>query len=907
MILSGTLLTPTGEPYKNSSVRITANNTSEQVLMFVTKDFKTDEDGEYEIDVPNGWYHVSVFSLEYRSYANIGNIEITDDTTQTTINELLMLDQTAHSDGLAAQVAADAASALASKNAAAVSASQATVSATASQTSATNSQASATASAASASQAASTVGTLSLADAYSRIAMPENLAQLRALGAPTLLPAGRTFTIPVAGHTTAQDGGEGDWYWQANSNEPDDNAMVVLPTGYVGVGRYKRSSVDFVRPEYFGAIGDFVWATQTGTVNTTALQKMFNWANKTGAEIHPLAGKKYLTDSIYLYYDAVLNPDWPGRGGRTKIVGQANGHATGALEDPGCAFVHVNGSTGPLLAVKGLFSIQNPTGMAGYFSLEDFNLVGGNLTSDVLLLQGSQGSIFLKNYTVKVVNPAGNGITESTTWEAMHQNGLIRGGATGLGNWSGTLLDIRTDGSSGQTNMKIYMNVDCYRGGNGIRIGRRGFTEGTFGPLVFIGGQTSNSDQNGLWLDGGVIAFTSIGQQFEGGQKNAIKIDREYAPGLLATDIARNVKFINSYITGCGLVEDGSNDSYAIHVANGDGIYFEGTTFNNMGDGISVNQELVTNFKFLNPTIRTVRTYGATSGTGVNFYGAAQAIQKFQLEDPIFNQNPSVQFNDAAKESFSRFENGGFLSSSGNTVPGISQGGTYGSSSVKNLNFNNSSPLTVTNITGGRTKQLLHISFSNTNTSIASNGNIFLQDGRDFTPKTARATLTLQFDGSIWQEVSRSNSSAPRTIVLQTSAIAIPHPGTITTEHTFASVVVPAGILGLNGILEVDAVFSYTNNSNTKSFKFRYGGGAFFASSATATASAGFLKQLQNRGVTNSQVGASASSQTYGTSASAPYTSAIDTTVTTSVDITGQLAVGTDAMTLERYTVRVIV
>lgn len=130
MILSGTLLTPTGEPYKNSSVRITANNTSPDVLMFVQKDFKTDEDGEYEIDVPNGWYHVSVFSLEYRSYVNIGNIEITDETTETTINALLMIGQTAGSDPLVAQVSADAASALASKNAAAVSAAQAADSAT---------------------------------------------------------------------------------------------------------------------------------------------------------------------------------------------------------------------------------------------------------------------------------------------------------------------------------------------------------------------------------------------------------------------------------------------------------------------------------------------------------------------------------------------------------------------------------------------------------------------------------------------------------------------------------------------------------------------------------------------------------------------------------------------------------
>ncbi len=900
MILSGTLLTPTGEPYKNASVRITANNTSPDVLMFVQKDFKTDVDGEYEIDVPNGWYHVSVFSLEYRSYVNIGNIEVTDDSTETTINALLMIGQTAHSDPLVAQVAANAASALASKNAAAVSATNAANSATASQTSADESEASAN-------LAASTVGTLSLADAYSRIALPENIAQLRALGAPTLLPAGRTFTIPVAGHTIPRDGGEGDWYWSANSSEPDDNAMVVLPTGYSGAGRYKRSYIDFVRPEYFGAIGDFVWATQTGTINTTALQNMFNWANKTGAEIHPLAGKKYLTDSIYLHYDAALNPNWPGRGGRTKIVGQANGHATGALEDPGCAFVHVNGSTAPLLSVKGMFSLENPTGMAGYFSMEDFNLVGGNLSSDVLLLQGAQGSIFLKNYTVKVVNPAGNGITESTTWEAMHQNGLIRGGATGLGTWTGTLLDIRSDGTAGQTNMKIYQNVDCYRHGDQFESRCRGEVQGTFGPLVFIGGQTSNSDEYGLWLDGGVIAFTSIGQQFEGGQKNAIKIDREYAPGLLATDLARNVRFINSYITGCGLVEDGSNDSYAIHVANGDGIYFEGTTFNNVGDGISVNQELVTNFKFLNPTVRTVRTYGTTSGTGVNFYGAAQSIQKFELEDPIFNQNPSVQFNAAAIEAFSRYAAGGYLSNTGSTSVSLSQGGPYGSSAIKNINLNNPSPLTVVNFTGGKTKQILHISFSNTNTTVDSNGNIFLQDARAFTPKNGKATLTLQFDGAAWVEIGRSNGAEPRAIVLQTSAVAIPHPGTITTEYTFVSVVVPASILGLNGILEVDAVFSYTNNANTKSFKFRYGGGAFFASSATATSSAGFLKQIQNRGSVSSQVGASASSQTYGTSASAPYTSAIDTTVTTSVDITGQLAVGTDAMTLERYTVRVIV
>lgn len=130
MILSGILLTPTGVPYSNSLVRITANNTNPDVLQFVSKDFRTTVDGEYEIDVPNGWYSVSVFVNSYHSFTSIGNIEITDETTETTINALLMIGQTAGSDPLVAQVAADAASALASKNAAAVSATNAADSAT---------------------------------------------------------------------------------------------------------------------------------------------------------------------------------------------------------------------------------------------------------------------------------------------------------------------------------------------------------------------------------------------------------------------------------------------------------------------------------------------------------------------------------------------------------------------------------------------------------------------------------------------------------------------------------------------------------------------------------------------------------------------------------------------------------
>lgn len=734
-----------------------------------------------------------------------------------------------------------------------------------------------------------------------------NMASLLVLPIP-VVPAGRTVVIYVAGFYFVGDGGEGDWFWESNSNEAHDGCMVVNPPGNAGAGRWKRVLTDEVRPEYFGAVGNFSWTTQQGTVNTVALQAALCYCNRKGAILRPMAGKKYLTDTLRLYFDAVLNPNWSGRAGRVSIMGHGNGHATGALEDPGTAFVHVNGSANPLVELKGLFSIENPTGMGGYFSLMNFNLVGGTSTTDVLRMQGAQGSILLQNYTVKVQNPAGNGIVESTTWEATHINGLIRGSASGTGAWTGVGLDITTDGSFGQTNMKCYTNVDCYKMGYGIRIGRRGAVQGTFGPLVFIGGQTSLADHHGLWLDGGVISFTSIGQQFEGCQRNAIKISREYEPGELANDLVRNVKFSQNYITGSGLVEDGSYDSYAIHIQDGDHITIEGMTFNTMGNGLAYNAELVTNMHIIRPLIRTVRTYGAEEGTGFLSYGLAPAIQKFECTDAVFNQNPLYQFNDAAIEQFSRYAAGGYLSNAGQTTPSISMGGAWASDSIDNLNFNNPEPLTVTDILGGRTKQVLRLSFSNNLTTIASNGNIYLEEGRDFTPKNSKGTLTLQHNGVAWVELSRSYGNEPKTIVLETSAVARPHPGTITTEHTFVTVNVPPSLLGLNGVLEVEAVFSYSNNANTKSMRFKFGGGSFFSTSATATSSAAFVKKLQNRGDVASQLGEAPTSQAGGgTNANPPYTSAIDTTQTVAVTITGQLAVGTDTMTLERYVVRVIV
>jgi hypothetical protein len=94
MILSGTLLTPTGEPLANVSLRLTAMRTSEDVLKFTTQDFRTGQNGDYEIDVPPGAYALSMHSPRSgQSYLNVGTLYITEDMQMTSISELLMLDE----------------------------------------------------------------------------------------------------------------------------------------------------------------------------------------------------------------------------------------------------------------------------------------------------------------------------------------------------------------------------------------------------------------------------------------------------------------------------------------------------------------------------------------------------------------------------------------------------------------------------------------------------------------------------------------------------------------------------------------------------------------------------------------------------------------------------------------------
>jgi hypothetical protein len=97
---------PTGQPLKSAFVRLVAKSTSEQVLKTTSGGFSTDEDGEYSVDCPFGNYAVVLFGSNGNT--TIGSIVIDENTTETNINDLIILGDTAASNPLVQQVREDA-------------------------------------------------------------------------------------------------------------------------------------------------------------------------------------------------------------------------------------------------------------------------------------------------------------------------------------------------------------------------------------------------------------------------------------------------------------------------------------------------------------------------------------------------------------------------------------------------------------------------------------------------------------------------------------------------------------------------------------------------------------------------------------------------------------------------------
>jgi hypothetical protein len=157
--------------------------------------------------------------------------------------------------------------------------------------------------------------------------------------------------------------------------------------------------------------------------------------------------------------------------------------------------------------------------------------------------------------------------------------------------------------------------------------------------------------------------------------------------------------------------------------------------------------------------------------------------------------------------------------------------------------------------------------------------------------------------GTIWKPLGGH-------LVLAASATPQSVTGTI-SETTLATVAIPAGLMTANGQLRIRTLWSYTNSSNNKILRVRLGGTSgtiFLGPTLTTTAGAQIDTQTRNRNAQNSQVGFNFGGSTgLGTTTGTPTTGSVDTSAAQDLIISGVLANTGETITLESYTIELLI
>ncbi len=97
--------------------------------------------------------------------------------------------------------------------------------------------------------------------------------------------------IGVRGFSAFGDGGGGQFYWDPNSTEPENNGITVVPSSNPPSGRWKRNYQGAVNVKWFGAAGD------GATIDLPAIQAALDFVDGKGG------GKVFLPRGVYLLGD----------------------------------------------------------------------------------------------------------------------------------------------------------------------------------------------------------------------------------------------------------------------------------------------------------------------------------------------------------------------------------------------------------------------------------------------------------------------------------------------------------------------------------------------------------------------------------------------------------------------------
>lgn len=145
-------------------------------------------------------------------------------------------------------------------------------------------------------------------DAFTRFTLTEErLALVNNIAALRLKSGGPAFdTIWLKCHTTAGDGGHGEFRWEggaAPGTYVDNNGTIIVPTGGDGSAAWLREITDFVSVKWFGARGDWNETAKTGTDDRAAINAAAAYANMVGIRDVVFPTAKYRTQSfpVYIY------------------------------------------------------------------------------------------------------------------------------------------------------------------------------------------------------------------------------------------------------------------------------------------------------------------------------------------------------------------------------------------------------------------------------------------------------------------------------------------------------------------------------------------------------------------------------------------------------------------------------
>jgi hypothetical protein len=127
-----------------------------------------------------------------------------------------------------------------------------------------------------------------------------------------------------------------------------------------------------------------------------------------------------------------------------------------------------------------------------------------------------------------------------------------------------------------------------------------------------------------------------------------------------------------------------------------------------------------------------------------------------------------------------------------------------------------------------------------------------------------------------------------------------------TFETELASITIKGGLMGANGKLKIWPLVSMTNNANAKTVRVKMDGNVFYGNTRTNEAQLQFLSIVRNTNSQSVQKISSGITAGLGVSTGAVASLTVDTSADFTINITGQLAVGADTLTLEGFFVEIV-